>query len=248
MGDRKLKNILAQRDLECTKLEDLKRIADYALSDIEVHRNFKCRYKYIEDILKSFETFNTAIVSIVSGTEGGDLKPHYDALSTFRDKYYRVQAIYSQLFEDKLETSKSEEENSSHSKVRLPKLELPTFDGDIRNWQTFCDVFESLIHNNPTLSNVDKYSYLLSCLKGNALSVVKCTPLTGNNYIIAFNALKKRYENKRLIATAHWHTITKSKPVNVSENPRALRNLIDTFSENLKALENLKFPSRSGIL
>lgn len=77
MGDRKFKNLLAQRYLECTKLEDLKKIADYALSDIEVHRNFKCRYKHIEDILENFETFNTAMVSVVSGTKGGDLKPYF---------------------------------------------------------------------------------------------------------------------------------------------------------------------------
>ena len=49
---------------------------------------------------------------------------------------------------------------------RLPKLSLPTFNGDILQWQTFWDSFESTIHLNVNLTDVQKFSYLKSQLVG----------------------------------------------------------------------------------
>ena len=43
---------------------------------------------------------------------------------------------------------------------RLPKLGLPTFSGDILAWQIFWDSFQTTVHNNPSLTNVKKFSYL----------------------------------------------------------------------------------------
>lgn len=49
------------------------------------------------------------------------------------------------------------------SVVRLPQIELPMFDGELDNWIPFRDAFKSLIHNNNSLSAVDKFHYLNSC-------------------------------------------------------------------------------------
>lgn len=46
--------------------------------------------------------------------------------------------------------------NSSYSMSRLPKLALPTFDGNPLNWQTFWDSFRTAVHDNPHLSNIQK--------------------------------------------------------------------------------------------
>lgn len=237
-SDRKLKGLLAQRDSTIAKIKDLKKVADQALTDPNVHTNFKCRYKRIDAIFENFEAIHNEIISIFAVVEGADLGPHHEISSAFNDDYYYIQALYEQLIVD----SSFTENKESHCKVRLPKLELPTFDGDLRQWQTYSDVFDSLIHNNTALSDIDKYNYLISSLKGNALSVVKCTPITSANYLIAYSALRKRYENKRLIAAAHWQTIERTKRINVVDNLMGLRVLIDTFSENLSALENLNFP------
>ena len=43
------------------------------------------------------------------------------------------------------------------SQVKLPKLALQPFSGDITNWTTFWDSYESAIHKNPTLSDIDKF-------------------------------------------------------------------------------------------
>ena len=40
---------------------------------------------------------------------------------------------------------------------RLPKLSLPKFNGDILEWQYFWDSFESTVHHNHTLTDIQKF-------------------------------------------------------------------------------------------
>ena len=42
-------------------------------------------------------------------------------------------------------------------RVKLPKLSIKKFSGDLTRWVTFWDSFNSSIHENPTLSSVDKF-------------------------------------------------------------------------------------------
>ena len=49
---------------------------------------------------------------------------------------------------------------------QLPKLSLPTFCGDLLTWQAFWDNFESAIHLNGSLTNVQKFNYLKTMVDG----------------------------------------------------------------------------------
>jgi len=57
---------------------------------------------------------------------------------------------------------------SSSVQARLPKLEVRKFLGNIKEWQEFWDSFESVIHKNKALADVDKFSYLRGLLVGPA--------------------------------------------------------------------------------
>ena len=46
---------------------------------------------------------------------------------------------------------------SAGSHVKLPKLSLKKFGGDLTKWMTFWDTFESSVHNNPS-SKIDKFN------------------------------------------------------------------------------------------
>ena len=81
--------------------------------------------------------------------------------------------------------------------IRLPKIELPTFSGSYEEWCTFNDTFLSLIHNNSQLSNIQKFHYLKSALKGNAASVIHSFEITSKNYKESWDLLKSRFDNKR---------------------------------------------------
>lgn len=50
---------------------------------------------------------------------------------------------------------------TSNSVMRLPIINLPSFNGDIAEWATFKDTYVSLIHENRDLLPVQKFHYLL---------------------------------------------------------------------------------------
>ena len=49
---------------------------------------------------------------------------------------------------------------ASDKTSKLPKLDVPTFDGDVLRWQSFWEQFETSVHNCTSLSNAEKLVYL----------------------------------------------------------------------------------------
>ena len=68
---------------------------------------------------------------------------------------------------------------SHGTKVKLPKLALKKFNGDLTKWITFWDTFESIIDTNPDLTDIDKFNSLLEGLAFESVSGLK---LTAANY------------------------------------------------------------------
>lgn len=66
--------------------------------------------------------------------------------------------------------------------VKLPKLSPKKFNGDLTKWTTFWDTFESAVHKNPALTNIDKFSYLISLLESTAADAIAGLTLTSANY------------------------------------------------------------------
>ena len=57
---------------------------------------------------------------------------------------------------------------ATSNRVKLPKLTLRPFNGDITTWKSFWDSYESAIHDNRELSDIDKFNYLRSLLERSA--------------------------------------------------------------------------------
>ena len=66
------------------------------------------------------------------------------------------------LLSDKASTASN---TSSASGVKLPRIDVPTFDGNIVNWVILWEQFEAAIHRKHQLSNTDKLTYLRHALK-----------------------------------------------------------------------------------
>ena len=65
-----------------------------------------------------------------------------------------------------VDTHETPHVNETHNYSRLPKLALPTFNGDPLQWQTFWDSFSAAVHCNPRLSGAQKFNYLCTQLQG----------------------------------------------------------------------------------
>lgn len=83
--------------------------------------------------------------------------------------------------------------------VRLPKIELIKFSGNYDEWLSFKDTFLSLIHDDQSLTDLQKFHYLKSSLVGEAAQVINAFQLTGANYSLAWSLLQKKYHNIRII-------------------------------------------------
>ena len=58
------------------------------------------------------------------------------------------------------------------NKVKLPKLSIKPFTGKLTAWTSFWDSYQSAIHDNPELSNIDKFNYLKSLLGPGAIEAI----------------------------------------------------------------------------
>ena len=78
----------------------------------------------------------------------------------------------------------------SCSMVKLPKLTILSFKGDITTWITFWDSYKAAIHENSSLSDFYKFKYLRSLLQGPAFDSVSGLTLTAANYKVAVSVLE----------------------------------------------------------
>ena len=87
--------------------------------------------------------------------------------------------------------------------------------------------FESAIHQNECLSEVDKFTYLRSLLLGPAKSSIAGFALTATNYKEELELLRNRYGEKNVIQRALIQELLKLKPVYNNIDLDGLRKLYD---------------------
>lgn len=240
MSGNKLKQFAAQRQACIDRIDNLEILAHSALNNTDIRQRFKIRYNDLSDIIASFHKYHQSIIDIVALTEDPDLKYEQVILNRFDENVSIIKCHYSTLFETAVSNSK---ENGVIYKpnVKLPKIDLPKFDGKLSDWPTFINLFTNLVHKNDNLSNSEKYHFLITSLSKNPLSLVKTLPLTDDNYPVAFNALNERYQNQRVLANTYWQEIVEFPKIRANSS-NDLMNLLDCVSENLEALRTLKLP------
>jgi len=130
-------------------------------------------------------------------------------------------------------------------RVKLPKLSLKSFNGDITTWTTFWDSYESAIHSNTSLSDIDKFNYLKSLLERSAHRTIAGLTLTSANYHEAVAILKKRFGSRQQIISRHMELLLNLEAVTSQHNIKGLQRLYDTVETHVRSLKNLGVASES---
>ncbi len=131
---------------------------------------------------------------------------------------------------------------------RIPKLEAPTFDGDILNWTRFWEQFVISIHECDNLSNAEKFVYLQNSLKGgSAKGVIEGLAGTGEHYSKAVDCLKSRYDRPRLIHQSHVKMIIETPSLR-DDSGKELRRLHDVLHQHLRALDAVESEPHSRFI
>lgn len=113
------------------------------------------------------------------------------------------------------------------------------FNGDITTWNTFWESYDSAVHRNRDLSEIDKFNYLNSLLIGTAREAVSGLSLTAANYTEAIAILKKRFGNADRIKARHMDILMNIEPVTSSRDLKAVRRLHDLVESHVRSLKAL---------
>ncbi|CAG9584275.1 unnamed protein product [Danaus chrysippus] len=146
------------------------------------------------------------------------------------------------FFENKNKLESSSNKSRPNCHLKLPPIKITPFNGEANKWLSFRDTYVSLVHNNETIDDVNKFHYLKTYLEGPASAVINSVSVSSDNYSLAWKLLCERYDNKRLLINEHIKCLFSIESL-TKESHSGLRNLIDTLSKNLNALHILGEPT-----
>lgn len=181
-----------------------------------------------------------------------DFDSQFSEREIFENRFHSILAKAKVIFEKFNPISENNETQSESLSIResnsvrfdgikLPEIKLPKFDGSYETWMEFRDIFESLIHNNPQISGIQKFHYLRASLVSSAPQVIQSLEFSSENYDIAWNTLCERFNNNRLLIQNHIKAIFDMESIN-TESALKIRNLSDNLFKHLAALNQLEEP------
>lgn len=161
---------------------------------------------------------------------------NFDLWNKFENKYCFVVSIRESIVA-KQDLGGTQKLNKSQF-IKLPAIDMPSFDGNQENWSVFYEAFKLNIHSNENLNTSQKMQYLIGKLQGKALSVFAGVLPNEKNYFVIWNALEKKYQDKRVLGTFYLNNILNLKLLAPS-NSNELNNFIERFASSMSALKEL---------
>ena len=151
----------------------------------------------LTDIKKELHDVSTTLLSL-------DL-PGDDELMAKQKELVKIRSLNTLKVKRLLSSSSDPPPSSTlppkdSSNIKLPKLDVSSFSGNILHWQSFWERFTISVHEQPSLSNSEKLVYLQQSLKkGSANHVIDSLSHTGDNYPEAIVSLRSHYDRPHLI-------------------------------------------------
>lgn len=250
---KKYRSALRSSFTKCAnELEHLLAAETLDLPEISVNWTLLCGKNEV------LETANNEICSLLLEsveTSEADLEAEMDSVDSYKRRFVALERRYHDV--------QPSEENTSHRKsgsaddlvsavgsnsivtgrrkFKLPRIELPKFDGNIRDWLPFWGQF-SKIDRDPDIDDSDKIQYLIqSTVAGSrARQLVESFPAIGENYKKVINVLKSRFGRDDLQIEVYIREMLGLIINNAGSNKKLdLSTLYDRLETQLRALETL---------
>ncbi|XP_075170155.1 uncharacterized protein LOC142242472, partial [Haematobia irritans] len=136
----------------------------------------------------------------------------------------------------------SHAQDKSFSCIKVPPCDTEIFYGGYEEWPAFRDMFTAVYGEHPKLSAVQKLYHLRLKVKGQAATIVKKYKLCGENFSLAWEALKSRYENKRILVDNQLKILLNLEPV-LTESSESIQEIQITINDCLAALKAQGIPT-----
>ena len=246
----KAKEILEGDSVDTTKLRAVSNLLKTKLNDLEdlnakiisawedddesFGREIEECTGYEESIYETLAEIDEALQSVV-------ITADEVASERSQSEYYSRDS--SERSESNLNSQSTEGRAKRH--IKRPTINLPTFDGNPMDYQTFIDSFTSSIDNDDDLSKIDKFTYLKGALRGKAKNAIEGLRTTAENYDEAISLLKTRFGDKKFLISTFFKAILDLNPVTDCSDISKLRDLYDAIEINVRNLKTLGITSES---
>ncbi|XP_074641202.1 uncharacterized protein LOC141898948 [Tubulanus polymorphus] len=196
---------------------------------------------YLSKFERALDELAEFVDSIVEDTER---KKEEKVMASFDEEDTDIIAMATEAMaqltvaEDSTGMKKASTSKEKSTSVSLPKLSIAKFSGDIMQYQEFWDHFETSIHKNENLSDVEKMTYLKSLLTGEALDAIAGLTISNANYEVAVKLLCERFGDTQVLINAHYVNLIEL-PVSTNQTAK-LRQPLDNIERHLRSLEVLK--------
>ena len=200
------------------------------------------------DKLRKVRELDETILSIL---EQADAEQELETVLSRDDRkqelIVKIERCMNKVPKESIETSSVMSSSSpsllSHNpeiKVKLPKLQISKFDGDIINFRGFWDQFNSAIHSNDSINDIDKFCYSKFFLCDSAESCISGLSLSSANYFEAIELLKQRYGNPQMLINAYMKRFVELPVIKNKNGVFGLRKLYDQVESSIRNLKSLQ--------
>ncbi|XP_021966495.1 uncharacterized protein LOC110861676 [Folsomia candida] len=227
-------------------------LIDYLETELTSHATTPLDEAHTSHLLSMVKACQTDVMEIhrkIQLASPPDMTPHQQEFQRLMTKSTKLLSAFTGIkmkFPVSSSASSSSAATSSTTPtttdIRLPRLELPSFDGNLQAWVTFRDMFVTAVHDNLSLSKSQKLTYLKSLLKNEASRQISSMIISDTNYDIAWSQLSDRYQNDRELLFAilrRFHNQALVKP----QSSTSIRSLVDVSRECIRSLDVLKLPT-----
>lgn len=207
------------------------------------------RRNNLQKLWEEYQTTHRALLRLVAAAER-KANPYFH-----EDRYSAAQEIYQDVA-DQLDAAfdaikhqgKSVRlgdfdmtSGNDDSDLPLARIKVPSFSGELIEWEKFRALFTSVIGDRATLTDAQKLYYLKSSVTGDAALILNRVPYSDTSFQAAWKLLTDEYDNVRNLIYAHLKAFV-DIPVMRMETAAELKRLRDTVSSSTALLEALKRP------
>ncbi|XP_035914695.1 uncharacterized protein LOC118513244 isoform X1 [Anopheles stephensi] len=240
-------------DKQQKQLQQLQRLYRDSLRSIDIYEEFVNNYdpvrdsdqvpvqlEQLEEVKNAFTDARAQLLIEESSVED----EMWNDQRTFMTKYMKVKGFLcaqQRVDATNLVASSTFQTSVTHTPLRLPEINLPSFDGDATKWLTFKDRFTSMVHEVIELPDVTKLQYLLTALKGSAATPYDHTQLVAENYESTWKSLLQRFDDSKRIKREYFKALYQLESMNGS-SAEELARLVNETRRLVRGMERLNEP------
>ncbi|XP_011698818.1 PREDICTED: uncharacterized protein LOC105456456 [Wasmannia auropunctata] len=177
------------------------------------------RLAMIREKASQLEEFNQKIFEVMIDSDLSEevLTQETEIADEYRMKYQQAKITVNNIVEPPQATIHVEDirqvaqiSRDSARTYKLPKIQLPKFGGDLKDWLQFWSLFKH-IHEDPNITKEDKFQYLIQAMRkdSRASVLVNSFPPTAANYEKVIASLKSRFGREDLLVEVYVREMLK---------------------------------------